>query len=123
MTIERRLIERRPIRIDATIITPTASIAAVTVDISTDGIRITSPEPIFPETDVALSLATGEETLLSGTILWALEIKSKQDAPLYDVGIEVDSVILREHEAIGFVDKEAIVAEILSRIKQTANAG
>ena len=118
MTEERRRIKRHPIQIDAVIITPTASIAAVTVDISTDGIRITSPEPILPETDVALSLATGEETLLSGAILWALEINGIQDMPLYDVGIEIDSVILKEHEAIGFAEKEAIVAKILSRVRK-----
>ena len=119
MIQERRLTKRHPIQIDATIITPTDSISAVTVDISTAGIRITSPEPILPETDVALSLATGEETLLSGAILWALEIESKKDKPLYDIGIEIDSVILRECEAIGFADKEAIVTEILSRVRQT----
>jgi hypothetical protein len=117
MTQERRLIKRHPIQIDATIITPTTSIKAVTVDISTAGIRVTSPEPILPETDIALSLSTGEETLLSGAILWALEINNKQGKPLYDIGIEVDSVILREHEAIGFADKEVLVTEILSRIQ------
>ena len=123
MIEERRLKMRHPIRIGAVIITPTASVAAVTVDISTDGIRILSPEPILPETDVALSLATGEETLLSGAVLWALEINGGQEKPSYDVGIEIDSVILRENEAIGFAGKEAIVTEILSRTRKMADAG
>jgi hypothetical protein len=92
------------------------------VDISTDGIRILSPDPILPETDIAISLATGEETLLSGTILWVLETNSKQEAPLYDVGVEIDSIILRERKAIGFAEKETIIAQILSRVQQTADA-
>ena len=121
MVQERRHKKRHPIQIEATIITPTASISGVTVDISINGIRVTSPEPILPETDIALSLATGEETLLSGAILWALETKNKQDVPGYDVGIEIDSVILKDQEAIGFAEKEAIVEEILSRIGQTAD--
>lgn len=119
MKQERRIAQRHPVQIGATVITPTASVAAVTVDISADGIRIASPEPILPETDIALSLATGEETLLSGAILWALETASEQNTPLYHVGIEIDSVILKEREAIGFADKEAIVVEILSRVRQT----
>ena len=118
MIQERRRAKRHPIQIDATIITPADSIPVVTVDISTAGIRVTSPEPILPDTDVAISLATGEETLLSGAVLWALEIDSRADAPRYEVGIEIDSVILKEHEAIGFADREAIVAELLSRVLQ-----
>jgi hypothetical protein len=118
MTLERRLKKRYPVQIDATVITPTASVEVVTVDISTDGLRITSPESILPERDVAISLATGEETLMSGTILWALEI-SERETPLYDVGIGIDSLISREREAIGFAEKEALVAEILSRIQRT----
>jgi hypothetical protein len=123
MTQEKRLAKRHPIKVNATVITPTAFIPVITVDINTDGIRITSPDPILPETDVALSLATGEETLLSGAILWVLEIDKKENAPLYDVGIEIDSIILKEHEAIEFADRKATVAKILSRTRQTADAG
>lgn len=118
MTEEKRLAKRHPVQIDATIITPTAFVPVVTVDISTDGIRILSPDPILPETDVALSLTTGEETLLSGAILWVLETRDKQGVTLYDVGVEIDSIILNDRKAIGSEEKEAIISEILSRVQQ-----
>ena len=122
MVQERRHKKRHPIQIDATIITPTAFIPAVTVNINTEGIRILSPDPILPETDIALSLAIGEETLLSGAILWVLEVNDKQGMTLYDVGIEIESIILKEQEAIGFAEKEAILTQILTRIQQTSES-
>ncbi len=119
MTPERRLTERHPIEIDAVIITPTASVPAQVVDIGAGGIRLISPEPILPETNIALSLATEEETLLSGTILWTLEIHVKNSSPVFEVGIEADAFFLKDQEAIGFSDKETVVREILSRVQRS----
>ena len=82
MTItERRLATRHPIDIEATIITPTASIAAHALDICTGGIRVLSPEPLVPETDIALSLATREEILLSGAVQWSVEVDQTDGTP------------------------------------------
>ena len=119
MTEERRLAKRYPIGIDATLITPKASIPVHALDICAGGIRIESPEPVPPELNIALSLATEEETLLSGSILWTLEIKSEAGTPLYEIGIEADAFILRDQEAIGFADKVMLVSEILARVPQT----
>lgn len=117
-TTEKRLSPRHPINIPATIITSTASIPARTLDISAGGIRVLSPVPVMPETDIALSLATGEETLLSGSILWTIE--AEQDGTRsFEVGIEADAFILREQEAIGRADREALVQEILSRVQKS----
>lgn len=123
MNSERRLLERYPVRIKAVVITPSASIPVHTVDISTSGIRIRSPEPVLPETHVALSLATKEETLLSGRTQWALEKKHKDGTLFYEVGIEADAFILKDREAIGITDKEAAVLEILNRIQNTETRG
>lgn len=122
MTMERRLDKRHQLGIDAVIITPTASVPVHTVDISTSGIRVTSPRPVLPETDIALSLATENETLLSGSVLWALEFTGNDGAPYYELGIDAHAFILRDREAIGFTDKEATVLEIISRVRQSADS-
>lgn len=119
MTItERRLSIRHPIDIEATIITPAASIPVHALDIGAGGIRVLSPEPVVPETDIALSLATREETLLSGSILWSIEVEQTQGPPVFEVGIQADAFILKEQEAIGHADREALVLEILSRVRE-----
>jgi hypothetical protein len=119
--MERRRIKRHPIKIEATIITPKASIPAHAVDIGAGGIRVLSPEPIPPETVVALSMATEEETLLSGYILWAIEIQREEKPPVFELGIEAHAFILREQEAICLTDKETVVQEILARVQKTNN--
>ena len=118
---ERRSIKRYPIEVDATIITPQASIPARAVDISAGGIRVLSPEPVQPETVVALSLATEEETLLSGYILWVIEYQREENLPVYEMGIEAHAFILEEEEAICLTDRETIVEEVFSRIDKTKN--
>lgn len=119
MTItEKRLSIRHPIGIEATIITPTASIPVHALDISAGGIRVLSPEPVVPETDIALSLSTREETLLSGSILWAVEVQQPQGPPAFEVGIRADAFIIKEQEAIGSADREALVLEVLSRVRK-----
>ena len=122
-TTEKRLSTRHPIDIEATVITPSASIPARTLDICTGGIRVLSPEPLHPETDIAISLATREETLLSGSTLWAIEVDSKEGSPAFEVGIEVDAFILKEQEAIGHADREALVREIISRVRKEKAQG
>jgi hypothetical protein len=113
---ERRRIPRHPIDIEATVITPAASIPVHAIDISAGGIRILSPDPVLPETDIVLSLATREETLLSGSVLWTIEVEPKDTAPVFEMGIEAYALILNEQEAIGYADREALVREIVSRV-------
>ena len=120
-TAERRCIERHLVKIDATIITPRASIPAKAVDISAGGIRVLSPEPVTPDTVVALSLATEDETLLSGYVLWAIEIQRDQNPPIFEMGIEAHAFILKEQEAICLADRETFVGEILQRVDKTNN--
>lgn len=121
MTTERRLDKRHPLGIDAVIITPSASVPVQTVDISTSGIRVTSPEPVLPETNIALSLATENETLLSGAVRWAIEFTGKDGVPGYEIGIDAHAFILKDREAIGFADREAMVGEIISRVRSTGS--
>jgi hypothetical protein len=118
-TTERRQSTRHPIDIKATIITPTASIPVTAMDICARGIRVLSPEPVPPETDIALSLDTREETLLSGSIIWTIEFKQEGAPPAFEVGIEADAFILKDQEAIGHTDRETFVQEILSRIQKS----
>jgi hypothetical protein len=113
---ERRQIPRHLIDIEATIVTPTASIPVHALDISAGGIRVLSPDPVLPETDIVLSLATREETLLSGSVLWTIEIEPKETTPAFEMGIEAYALILNEQEAIGYADREALVREIVSRV-------
>jgi hypothetical protein len=58
-----------------------------------------------------------EETLLAGNVLWSLEGK-RMGNQYYQIGIEIQGVILKDREAIGFPPKEALIQEILSRVDQ-----
>ena len=118
---ERRSIKRYPIEVDATIITPQASIPARAVDISAGGIRVLSPEPVQPETVVALSLATEEETLLSGYILWVVEYQREENLPIFEIGIEAHAFILKEEEAICLTDRETVIEVITQQIINSKN--
>lgn len=114
---DRRRRQRHKIGIHAIIITPSASIPVYATDISVDGIRVESSDPILPETVIAISLALNEETLLTGQVLWSLEGK-RLGHRYYQIGIEIESVITKDHVTMGFPPKDALVREILSRITQ-----
>jgi hypothetical protein len=115
-TTERRHLVRHAIDVDATIITPSASLPGRAVDISAGGIRVIATQPVPPDTVVALSLETTSETLLSGMILWTIEVHLDKQPVVYEMGIDAHGFILREQEAIAQADREAMVQEILSRI-------
>lgn len=119
---DRRRGRRHKIGINATIITPTATIPVYATDISFEGLRVESSDPILPETIVAISLSLKEETLLAGNVLWSLEGKRLGNR-YYQIGIEIQGVILKDREAIGFPPKEALIQEILSRVDQADVAG
>lgn len=112
---ERRLQTRYQLGVHATIITPEAAIPVYAVDISVNGLRVESSDPILPETAVAVTLALKEETLLSGNIVWAVE-KMTASKPYYEIGIEIHAIIFEEKNAISFPKKAALVKEILSRL-------
>ncbi len=113
-THERRRHRRHKIGIHATLVTPSTTIPVYATDVSIDGIRIVSPDPIPPETAVTLSLAVKEETVLTGHVLWSLE-ELQWGRRGFEIGIEVTAIILRKMRAIGFAEKEALLHEILSR--------
>lgn len=113
---ERRRLKRHPIDVDATIITPSVSIPGRAVDICAGGIRVISPQPVQPDTLIALSLDTNSETLLSGMVLWATEVMLEETPVIYEMGIDAHGFILRDQEAIAQADRETMVQEILTRI-------
>ena len=84
--------------------------------IGAGGIRVRSSDPVLPDTDIVLSLAAREEILLSGSVLWA--ITAGQSSTEFEMGIEAEALIFKEQEAIGHADREALVEEILSRIRR-----
>lgn len=111
----RRRLDRHTIGVHATLITPDATVPVYAVDISVNGLRVESSDPVLPGTIVAVSLALKEETLLSGNVLWIIE-KTRLGKPYYEIGIETHAIILKDMEAIGFPKKSVLVAEILSRM-------
>lgn len=115
---DRRRRDRHKIGIHVTIITPTATIPVYATDISIDGLRVESSDPILPETVIAISLSLKEETLLTGNVLWSLE-GERMGRRYYQIGIEIQGVILKGQEAIGFPPNEVLFQEILSRVDQT----
>lgn len=114
---DRRRKERLKIGIHATIITPTTTIPVYATDISVDGLRVESSDPILPETVIAISLSLKEETLLTGNVLWSLE-GERMGHRYYQIGIQIQGVILKGQEAIGFPPDEVLFQAILSRVDQ-----
>lgn len=112
---DRRRLDRHKIGVHAAIITPDATIPVYAVDISVNGLRVESSDPIFPGTIVAVSLSLKEETLLSGNVLWIIE-KTRLGKPYYEIGIETHAIILKDMEAIGFPKQSLLVQEILAKI-------
>lgn len=115
---DRRRQRRYKIGLHGNIVSSTATIPVFATDISVNGLRVESTDLVIPETVVVVSLFLKEETLLTGQVLWSLE-SERMGQRFYQIGIEVHAIILREMEAIGFLQKEALVQEILSRAKQT----
>jgi hypothetical protein len=115
---DRRRRCRRKIGIHATIITPSVTIPVYVTDISIDGLRVESSEPILPETLIAVSLSLKEETLLTGQALWSLE-GERMGHRYYQVGIEIQGIILKDQDAIGFPLNETLVQEMISRVDPT----
>lgn len=115
-TTEKRLNTRYALDIDATIITSSASIPARVLDISAGGLRIRSPEAVLPETEIVLSLEIEEDTLLSGSVQWTIEIGKKDGTPAFEVGIEANAFIFKDQKAIGHTDRETMLREILTRV-------
>lgn len=111
---------RHDIGVHAAVITPEATIPVYATDISVNGLCVESSESILPETLVAVSLAIGEETLLSGQILWTLA-RQRSGQIYYQMGIAIQAIILKDLEAIGFPRKATLVQEILSRINGTTS--
>jgi hypothetical protein len=113
-TDERRLHRRHKIGLHATLFTSSATIPVYATDISVHGIHVTSPDPILPETAVALSLEGKEDVQLSGHVLWSLE-ELQGGKRGFEVGIEITAVIRQKMRTIGFAEKTALLNEILSR--------
>lgn len=112
---------RHDIGVHAAVITPEATIPVYAKDISINGMCVESSESILPETLVAVSLTIGEETLLSGHILWTLA-RQQSGQIYYQMGIAIEAIILKDLEAIGFPRKAALIREILSRIDRMTSS-
>ncbi|MFH0729887.1 MAG: PilZ domain-containing protein [Pseudomonadota bacterium] len=112
---ERRRRRRHKVSLHASIITPSVTVPVYVTDISIDGLRVESSDPILPETVIAVSLSLKEETLLTGQVLWSLE-GQRMGHRYYQIGIEIQGVILKDSQAIGFPPRETLVQEIISRV-------
>jgi len=117
---DRRREIRYPIHLDVTVVTQHAiSASAVATEISGDGIRINTAKAILPETQVVVFIPLTEEVKFRGKVLWILE-KSERGLTVYQIGIQTDSIIVPDREAVDFSDRVELVQEILHRIQTSA---
>ncbi|MFC1816629.1 PilZ domain-containing protein [Thermodesulfobacteriota bacterium] len=119
MSTERRKQPRHKLKVEAKVATPDGSISVIVTDISGEGVHLLSPKAIQSGTKVMVSLLIEDEASLSGSVAWILDSYIRGQH-VYQIGVEIEAVILPEINAIGFHEKAEMVQEILSRVNSTA---
>jgi hypothetical protein len=127
---DRRKQPRHKIWINAKVITPDNSISAIATNLSVDGLGVLAPNPILPEANVNISLHLQEEIVLSGTVLWTVDIYAGWGI-IYQIGIRIDGIVradIDKNVSIGLtgssdttvvkvLEKPKLLKKILSLIK------
>ena len=113
----RRRHVRYEVKVGATIFTADIKFKANMIDISEGGIGVISENAISPGTKVFISLELKGNYVFHGTVIWSLHIIDDKEN-YYKMGIETDSIILKDIKAISFPEKSELVAQILSQIKK-----
>ena len=114
---DRRRHLRHEAKVGATIFNADIRFKANMFDISEGGIGVISENAIKPGTKVLISLELKGNYVLHGTVIWSSQIHDDENI-YYRMGIETDSIILKDIKAISFPDKSELVAQILSQIKK-----
>ncbi len=82
------------------------------VEMSVEGLRITSASAIEPETHVAIRINVGREVVFHGQVVWVTD-RHTPDGQLYTIGIWTDAVLDQGAEIIDLSDREIMLDEIL----------
>lgn len=115
----RRRYLRYEVKVGATIRTENIAIKADIKDISEGGIGVISEIAIKPGTkvEVLISPELKNNYVFHGTVIWSSDIHD-DGKNYYKMGIEIDSIILEDIKALGFIEKSELVVQILSQIKK-----
>ena len=114
---ERRKQPRHDLQIEAKVATPYESIPVTLTNISIDGVQLRSPKAISSGNKVVVSLDLDKETLLSGEVSWILETY-ESGRIVYQIGVEIEAIVLPEIKAIALHNKAEMVSEILKRVAE-----
>jgi hypothetical protein len=112
----RRKFERHRIDIGAKAFTPDGNVTVTATELSVGGLRLLSPKPFRPGTQIFVRLELRQETLLHGTVVWVME-DMVRSLTMYQTGVQIYAIVVPEIKAIGFPEQAELVREIRDRIK------
>ena len=89
------------------------TISGLMVDISIEGLRISTPKPIKPSTDVVISFLVGEETVILASVVWSLD-KISKGLPSYLAGLKIHSVSVNNKNLQGMAELTAFLQNLIT---------
>jgi hypothetical protein len=120
---ERRQYPRYVTEAGVTIAVEGLKINATMIDISEGGIGIVAEKVIYPGTEVYVAFDTVDDYAIQGVVRWSC-MQHVNNKMSYRIGIEAESIILKEEKAIGFPASRELMAVIMTEaIKSKSMAG
>ena len=111
---DRRKQKRYKIWVDVEVQTPETSILANATEISGDGMRIYSQQPIQPGTKISIVLKVEEKVVVDGTLLWTLD-SNVSTGNAYEMGVKTDIIFYEGIKVNKFSTRAEAVQRIVSR--------
>jgi len=87
-------------------------ISGLMVDISIDGLRLSLPTLVTPETEMLVSFTAVDEVKIFARAVWTLE-KSLAGLPAYLVGLKIDAVLVDNQDLPGMAERTAFLDRLL----------
>ena len=113
--LEIRKHPRYKTRIDATVITPDATIPAIMTDISREGVNVHLEKPVSAGTRGDISLNLNEKIVLPGHVMWALKVETGINFQ-YMAGVKVQTPLYPERKGPGHLHKHEEFADVVCTI-------
>jgi hypothetical protein len=112
---ERRKQHRASIWIDVAVRTEAAEIPAIATDISGDGIRFQAQKVVLPGEKIQVVLQLNYRIEFHGTAVWTIN-SLVQGLSVYDVGVEISTIVLEDMRINKPDQRETLVEELLKKL-------
>ena len=78
-----------------------------------EGLRISTPTLITPDTDLVISFSDGEDVVILAGVVWVLD-KNKKGLPAYLAGLQIHSIKEGLEEIQGVAARTAFLQDLRS---------